>query len=104
MRNEVWSLGEPAGKEPDMHGSASPSARPERAIKSIGETELIWMMAMLMALQAFGIDAILPALDDVAASLAIEGNDRQFIVGFDRRQRLANSPQIYRGRDRREHE
>ena len=39
------------------------------------------MMAMLMALQAFGIDAILPALDEVAASLAVQGNDRQFIVG-----------------------
>ncbi|WP_247270402.1 multidrug effflux MFS transporter [Qipengyuania sp. S6317L1] len=81
MRNEVWSSGEAAGKEPSMHGSARPSSRPKRAIKAIGETELIWMMAMLMALQAFGIDAILPALDDVAASLAIEGNDRQFIVG-----------------------
>ncbi|MEE4154562.1 MAG: multidrug effflux MFS transporter, partial [Erythrobacter sp.] len=40
-----------------------------------------WMMALLMALQAFGIDAILPALDEVAAAMAIEGNDRQFIVG-----------------------
>jgi DHA1 family bicyclomycin/chloramphenicol resistance-like MFS transporter len=39
------------------------------------------MMALLMALQAFGIDAILPALDEVAAAMAIEGNDRQFIVG-----------------------
>jgi DHA1 family bicyclomycin/chloramphenicol resistance-like MFS transporter len=39
------------------------------------------MMAMLMALQAFGIDAILPALDDLALALAVEGNDRQFVIG-----------------------
>ena len=40
------------------------------------------MMALLMALQAFGIDAILPALDDLAVSLSVEGNDRQFVVGI----------------------
>ena len=39
------------------------------------------MMAMLMALQAFGIDAILPALDDMALSLNVVGNDRQFVIG-----------------------
>ncbi len=49
--------------------------------KRVGETELIWMMALLMALQAFGIDAMLPALDDMAVSLAVEGNDRQFVIG-----------------------
>ena len=49
--------------------------------RRLGETELIWMMALLMALQAFGIDAILPALDDMAVSLAVEGNDRQFVIG-----------------------
>lgn len=49
--------------------------------REIGETELIWMMAMLMALQAFGIDAILPALDDLALSLNVVGNDRQFVIG-----------------------
>ncbi|QKG72792.1 multidrug effflux MFS transporter [Erythrobacter mangrovi] len=47
----------------------------------IGERELIWMMALLMACNAFGIDAILPALDKLAYSLGAEGNDRQFIVG-----------------------
>ncbi|MEM7781161.1 MAG: multidrug effflux MFS transporter [Pseudomonadota bacterium] len=47
----------------------------------LGETELIWMMAMLMALQAFGIDAMLPALDEMAVSLSVEGNDRQFVIG-----------------------
>ena len=46
------------------------------------ERELIWMMAMLMALQAFGIDAILPALDELAADLGAPGNDRQFVIGI----------------------
>ena len=47
----------------------------------IGERQLIWMMALLMALNAFGIDAILPALDAVALDLGAQGNDRQFVVG-----------------------
>lgn len=54
-------------------------AQPAR--KALGETELMWMMAMLMALNAFGIDAILPALDALAADLAVPGNDRQFVIG-----------------------
>ncbi len=49
--------------------------------KPLGETELLWMMAMLMALNAFGIDAILPALDALAADLSVGGNDRQFVIG-----------------------
>jgi len=56
-------------------------ASQKRSISPLGETELIWMMAMLMALQAFGIDAILPALDEMAAALSVEGNDRQFVIG-----------------------
>ena len=47
----------------------------------IGERELIWMMALLMACNAFGIDAILPALDALAGDLGAPGNDRQFVVG-----------------------
>lgn len=47
----------------------------------IGERELIWMMALLMACNAFGIDAILPALDALAVDLGASGNDRQFVVG-----------------------
>ncbi len=58
--------------------SASPTFTPSR---TIGETELIWMMAMLMALQAFGIDAMLPALDEMALALDVSGNDRQFVIG-----------------------
>ena len=49
--------------------------------KPLAETELVWMMALLMALNAFGIDAILPALDALAAELSVTGNDRQFVIG-----------------------
>jgi len=49
--------------------------------RRLGDTELIWLMALLMALQAFGIDAILPALDELALDLDVPGNERQFIVG-----------------------
>ncbi|MEO0463248.1 MAG: multidrug effflux MFS transporter [Pseudomonadota bacterium] len=59
--------------EPDT--AAAPS-------RQVGETELIWLMALLMALQAFGIDAMLPALDDMALALNVEGNDRQFVIGI----------------------
>lgn len=47
----------------------------------IGERELIWMMALLMALNAFGIDAILPALDELARDVGASGNSRQFVIG-----------------------
>ena len=50
--------------------------------RRIGERELIWMMALLMACNAFGIDAILPALDNLATNLGAEGNSRQFVVGI----------------------
>ncbi|MGY6638089.1 MAG: multidrug effflux MFS transporter [Erythrobacter sp.] len=61
------------------HATSSVPADAQR--KPLGERELIAMMAMLMALQAFGIDAILPALDRVAAALNVTGNDRQFVIG-----------------------
>jgi len=60
---------------------APSSADVSPARKALGETELMWMMAMLMALNAFGIDAILPALDALAADLSVSGNDRQFVIG-----------------------
>ncbi|MBM0170896.1 multidrug effflux MFS transporter [Altererythrobacter sp. C41] len=71
MRNETWSPGEDEVRPPSSLAKRPP----------IGERELIWMMAMLMALNAFGIDAILPALDDLASDLGIAGNRRQFVVG-----------------------
>ena len=67
------------GKGPAMATSLAP-VTPART--ALGETELLWMMAMLMALNAFGIDAILPALDALAADLAVSGNDRQFVIGI----------------------
>lgn len=70
------------GKGPAMATSlASSRASTSPARKALGERELMWMMAMLMALNAFGIDAILPALDALAADLAVPGNDRQFVIG-----------------------
>ena len=65
--------------DPLANGEAPTNAA---AAKQIGERELIWMMALLMACNAFGIDAILPALDRLAESFAIPGNDRQFVVGI----------------------
>ena len=59
---------------------ATPPAEPD-AKPAISERSLIWMMALLMALNAFGIDSILPALDNLASTLGAEGNSRQFIVG-----------------------
>jgi MFS transporter, DHA1 family, multidrug resistance protein len=81
MRNEHWSSGEPEGKGTGMASQVPTTAPVDMLRKPLGERELIWMMAMLMALQAFGIDAILPALDRVALALSVEGNDRQFVIG-----------------------
>ena len=54
------------------------TAAPER----IGEREFIALMAMMMALQALGIDAMLPALDRIAHDLAVaDPNQRQLVVG-----------------------
>lgn len=46
----------------------------------LGERELIVLMAALMSLQAFGIDAMLPALGDMATALDAPGNDRQLVI------------------------
>lgn len=65
-----------------MASSPAPSPRLRKPARlPLGDTELLWMMAMLMALNAFGIDAILPALDALAADLSVRGNDRQFVIG-----------------------
>ncbi|GAA4643000.1 multidrug effflux MFS transporter [Pontixanthobacter gangjinensis] len=52
-----------------------PSQRP-----AIGERELIVLMALLMSLQAFGIDAMLPALGEIAGGFGMGGNDRQLVI------------------------
>lgn len=58
---------------------ANPSASTPR---HIGEREFIALMAMMMALQALGIDAMLPALGEIARDLAVaDPNQRQLVVG-----------------------
>ena len=74
-------MGEPAGKGGGVSASIPSTAPLNEPSKPISERELIWLMALLMALQAFGIDAMLPALDDMALALNVQGNDRQFIIG-----------------------
>ena len=58
-----------------MATAASPLRR------DLGERELIALMALLMSLQAFGIDAMLPALGEIAGEMDAGGNDRQFVIG-----------------------
>lgn len=49
--------------------------------KTIGQRELVVMVALLMSLNALAIDGMLPALDEMAAQLgAGEGNRRQLVV------------------------
>ncbi|WP_126173742.1 multidrug effflux MFS transporter [Altericroceibacterium xinjiangense] len=49
--------------------------------RTIGERELVVMLALLMSLQALAIDGMLPALDNIAHELgAQDGNRRQLIV------------------------
>lgn len=47
----------------------------------LGERELIVLMALLMSLQAFGIDSMLPALGAIADEFGVAGNERQFVIG-----------------------
>lgn len=50
---------------------------------TIGERELVPMVALAMSLHAFAIDAMLPALDDMARDLgAVHGNERQLVVSL----------------------
>ncbi|MEO1048179.1 MAG: multidrug effflux MFS transporter [Pseudomonadota bacterium] len=76
MQTHRLSSGDPSAVAP-IPGTANTGGQRKR----MGDTELIWLMALLMALQAFGIDAILPALDDVALALNAPGNDRQLVIG-----------------------
>jgi len=47
----------------------------------LSRTEFTVMLAFVMALQALGIDAMLPALGDIAQELGVQNdNDRQFVV------------------------
>ncbi len=55
-----------------------PSTRPAIAL---GKRELIVLLALLMSLNALNIDAMIPALDDLARELGVvDGNRRQLVV------------------------
>lgn len=56
---------------------SSPAINPAN---TLGERELIALMAMLMSLQAFGIDAMLPALGIMASDFGMIGNERQWVI------------------------
>ncbi len=59
---------------------ATASASPIESLP-LGKRELIALLALLMSLNALSIDAMLPALADMARELgAADGNDRQLIV------------------------
>ncbi|MBB3861785.1 DHA1 family bicyclomycin/chloramphenicol resistance-like MFS transporter [Novosphingobium hassiacum] len=61
--------------------SANNESFPQR-VRAIGERESIAMMALVMALQALAIDAMLPALGNIASDLAVtDPNERQLVVG-----------------------
>ena len=48
----------------------------------MGARETIAMMALTMALQALAVDAMLPALGDIATDLSVpDANQRQLVVG-----------------------
>ena len=59
-----------------------PASSPREVPTRIGEREFIAMMAMMMALQALCIDAMLPALGEIARDLSVsDPNQRQLVVG-----------------------
>ncbi len=50
---------------------------------SLGRTELVLLMAGLIALQALAVDGMLPALDEIAEGFNVqEANRRQLVVGL----------------------
>lgn len=50
---------------------------------TIGRRELVVLIALLMSLNALAIDAMLPALDEIAHEFGVaEGNERQLIVSI----------------------
>ncbi|MFM2372983.1 MAG: hypothetical protein RIS85_2705 [Pseudomonadota bacterium] len=62
-----------------MSANNSENTAPAR---NMGERETIAMMALVMALQALAVDAMLPALGDIASDLSVsDPNERQLVVG-----------------------
>jgi len=47
---------------------------------TLSQRELIFLMAMIMSLQAFGIDSMLPALGIIGDELGGAGNERQYVI------------------------
>ena len=63
---------------PDLKGRALPeTTAPLRP----GPREFIVLMALLTSLEAFAIDAMLPALPDIGADLGAAGNAPQLVIG-----------------------
>ena len=63
------------------HGTGTDPLAERAPHRALGERELIVLMALLMSLQAFGIDSMLPALGVMAEELSATGNDRQLVIG-----------------------
>lgn len=58
-----------------------PSQSDAPGLRNLGRVEFIAMMAMLMALNALGIDIMLPGLQEIGAALNVENeNHRQYII------------------------
>ncbi len=61
---------------------ASDTSEVPTRVRTMGVRETIAMMALVMALQALAVDAMLPALGNIAADLAVpDPNQRQLVVG-----------------------
>ena len=57
--------------------------KPDHTKLKLGRAELVTILALLMALHALAIDAMLPALDDIAGELGVtDPNRRQLVVGL----------------------
>ncbi len=59
---------------------ATSEPSPQVTPRTLGERELVVLMALLMSLQAFGIDSMLPALGIMGDELGAAGNDRQYVI------------------------
>jgi DHA1 family bicyclomycin/chloramphenicol resistance-like MFS transporter len=62
-----------------MHNPATPSDSPR--VRLPGAREMVFMMAMMMALNALAIDSMLPALPAIGEALGVTvANDRQYVI------------------------
>jgi DHA1 family bicyclomycin/chloramphenicol resistance-like MFS transporter len=64
-----------------MNSSTTPSAASPSTAKSVGFTEFVVLVALLMACQALAVDAMLPALPTISHALGItDENHAQWII------------------------